>query len=74
MSDSYDHFGKEEYLEICKKNYKTFDDNEDDSIGASITTFSFSNQKFNDWVPGYTEMKKKWLLENQAKEKQKSKN
>ncbi len=74
LSDTYEHFGKDEYLELCRKNYKTFDDgNDDDGIATSNINFSFSNQKFNDWVPGYTEMKQKWIMENQAKEKQKSK-
>ena len=29
LGDNYEYFGKEDYLEFCKKNYKVFDDQGD---------------------------------------------
>jgi len=66
LSDTYEHFGKDEYLEFCRKNYKTFDNmNDKDYVAANSSLSSYNSQRFNEWVPGYAEMKKEWLLRNQ---------
>jgi hypothetical protein len=34
---------------------------------STNTMFLPTSQRFNEWVPGYAELKKEWLLKNQEK-------